>query len=429
MPTLPRITSFSATSFDILNAIRNGATSGYQERVPVATRENLAKIGSTMLTYDAVANEFLSALVNRIGRVLITNKSYTNPLKQFKKGMLEYGETVEELFVAIAKASIFDPVSAETDVFKREIPDVKAAFHTRNYRNKFKATITNEDLRAAFLSDRGITDLIAKIVDSLYSGAEYDEFIIMKEMIAQAAKDGKFYTVMVGDITTETGARTALKTIRAVSNKLTFMSDVYNPSRVLTHTPIGEQVVIIDAAADATLDVDALAYAFNMNKADFLQAKVLVDNFGAISGVVAALVDKDWYMVFDNLITFTEQYNGAGLYWNYWYHVWKTFSYSPFKNAVLFLSEQSTITSVTVAPTTKQFTLNKGGTQTFTATVEGTGIINKSVVWSTDSTEDGVSITQDGLLTVPATAKIGFNVTATSIQDGTKTGQATVTIQ
>lgn len=427
MPTQPTIQNFSATGFDVLNAIRNAAPPSYQERVPMATKENLATIGQTMLEYQTIANEFLSALVNRIGRVLITSKMYTNPLKEFKKGMLEYGETVEEIFVAIAKASVFDPAAAENDVFKREIPDVKAAFHTRNYRNKFKATITNEDLRAAFLSDRGITDLIAKIVDSLYTGSEYDEFTIMKELIAIAAKDGKFYTVNVGDISTETGAKSALKVIRGVSNKLTFMSNLYNPSRVLTHTPISEQVVLVDAAVDATFDVDSLAYAFNMNKVDFQQRKVLVDDFGSLTGVVAAVVDKDWFMVFDNLISFTEQYNGAGLYWNYWLHVWKTFSFSPFKNAVLFLSAYSAVTSITLDPTAKSFTPSKGGTQKFNATVTGTGIINKAVNWSTDSTEDGVEIAQDGTLTVAATVKTGFNVIATSVQTPTVTAQAAIT--
>ena len=117
------------------------------------------------MTYEATQNEFLSALVNRIGRVIITSKSYTNPLRVFKKGILEYGETIEEIFVNIAKAKQFDPSVAEEEVFKREIPDVNAVFHKMNLQNFYKVTVSNEQLRQAFLSSQGINDLIGYIVD------------------------------------------------------------------------------------------------------------------------------------------------------------------------------------------------------------------------------------------------------------------------
>ena len=129
MPTIPKSKALNACSVQILNAIRANASSTYQERIPVATRENIREVGNAMMRYQAVQNEFIDALVNRIARVIITSKSYENPLRMFKKGMLEYGETIEEVFVNIAKAHQFDPVVAETEVFKREIPDVNAVFH------------------------------------------------------------------------------------------------------------------------------------------------------------------------------------------------------------------------------------------------------------------------------------------------------------
>ena len=125
----------------------------------------------------------------------------------------------------------------------------------------------------------------------------------------------------------------------------------------------------------------------------------------------------------------TEIYNPQGLYWNYFYHVWKTFSISPFSNAVLFTTETPAITSVTVSPAT--VTVAKGATAQFRAVVVNTGFAPKDVIWTVTGTEDVTSnIDVNGLLTVSGTeANTTLTVTATSVFDGSKKGTATVTVQ
>lgn len=426
MPTKPALANLKASGADILNAIRANASSTYQDRIPVATQDNIREIGNAMLEFEATQNEFLTALVNRIGRVLITSKSYDNPLRVFKKGVLAYGETVEEIFVNIAKAKQFDPGVAEDEVFKREIPDVNAVFHRMNLQNFYKVTISNEQLRQAFLSEQGINDLVGYIVDSLYTGAEFDEYLTMKQLIVDAANNGEMYSINIPAVTSA-NTKEIVSKIKGVSNQLEFMSSTYNSMGVLTHSKKNRQVLIMDANFDATIDVEVLAYAFNMDKAEFMGRRVLVDNFGALTGVVAALVDEDWFMVFDNFIGFTENYNGQGLYWNYFYHIWKTFSTSPFSNAILFTTNNVGVTGVTVTP--GAITHNKGTVQNvqFTANVTTTGYAPKDVVWST--TSDTATIDDKGMLTIPATTTTTFTVTATSVYDGTKTGNATVTVE
>ena len=165
MPTMPNIVKLNTNSAETLNNIRANASATYQSLVPEADVNDIAtlhQIGEIVTTYDAVRNEFLSALYNRIGRVLITSKMYDNPWASFKKGMLEFGETIEEIFVNIAKPHQFDQQRAETEIFKRVIPDVRSAFHTMNYQKFYKNTISNDQLRQAFLSWNGITDIINK---------------------------------------------------------------------------------------------------------------------------------------------------------------------------------------------------------------------------------------------------------------------------
>ena len=212
MPSIPKQQTLTANAPQVLNAIRANQNYDYQSRVPEATQGTLKQVGNAILSSFDLQNAFLNALVNRIALVLINSKMFYNPLRVFKKGTIEYGEIVEEIFVNIAKAHVYDPVVAEQEVFKREIPDVDAIFHKMNYKNFYKVTIQNEDLRQAFLSSQGISDLIARIVDSLYSGANYDEFLIMKNMIVDAVKNGRMTSVTIPEATAE-NAKSIITTI------------------------------------------------------------------------------------------------------------------------------------------------------------------------------------------------------------------------
>lgn len=427
MPSIPKQQTLTANAAQVLNAIRANQNYDYQSRVPEATQGTLKQVGNAILSSFDLQNAFLNALVNRIALVLINSKMFYNPLRVFKKGTIEYGEIVEEIFVNIAKAHVYDPVVAEQEVFKREIPDVDAIFHKMNYKNFYKVTIQNEDLRQAFLSSQGISDLIARIVDSLYSGANYDEYLIMKNMIVDAVKNGRMTSVTIPEATAE-NAKSIITTIKSVSNALEFPSTAYNAQGVLTYTPKDRQVLILDTKFDAINDVEVLASAFNMDKAEFMGRRVLIDNFADLTGVPAVLVDESWWMVFDMQINFTEIYNAQGLYWNYFYHVWKLFSESPYSNAVVFTSNPNSVTSVTVSP--ESANVAKGSTQQMTATVVTTGYAPKTVNWSVTGAQTPTSrISNTGLLTVATNEPNDtLTVTAVSAYDPDKSDTSTITV-
>lgn len=454
MAIKPKQATLNANSVEILNTIRNSATPYYKQMIPQAKANtgSIRQIGNIMMNYEPLQNEFLSALYNRIGRVIITSKMYYNPWSPFKKGLMELGETVEEIFVNIAKAHTFNPETAETNFMKREIPDVRAAFHTMNYQKFYKATISNDQLRQAFLSWQGITDLIAKIVDAMYTAHNYDEFQVMKYMLARNILNGYLYPVTVAQVDKE-NAPDIVTEIKAISNELVYESPDYNLNGVYTFTEKNDQFIITNARFDAVMDVNVLATAFNMDKVEFMGHRVQIDGFdridenrmnelfaddpnagyipltteekAALKAVPAVLIDRDYFMIFDNLYKFTEDYNGEGLYWQYWYHAWKTFSTSPFANAVIFVPGTPGVTSVTVSPATA--TVNKGGMLQLNAAVVTEGFAPKSVVWSINS--ELSTITQNGLLSVsPDETANTITVTATSTFDGTKTRTATITV-
>ena len=449
MPTIPKTQTLNASSVDILNAIRNSASTNYRDFVPTAknTPESIRRIGEIIMQYTPLQNEFLNALVNRIARVIITSKMYSNPLSMFKKGLMDFGETIEEIFVNIANPHQYDVEESENKVFAREIPDVRAAFHTLNYKKFYKQTIQNKDLNQAFLSWDGITDLISKIVNAMYTAANYDEFVTTKYMLAKAILDGRLSAITVD----ANDAKGAVTKIKGVSNALTFMSNNYNAAGVQTFTDKDDQYLLVNSQFDSEIDVEVLASAFNMSKAEFMGHRILIDGFGtldvarlnalfkddpnykepsqdtltALNAIPAVLVDKNFFMIFDNMYEFTENYNGQGLYWNYFYHTWKTFSMSPFANALVFVPAVPSVTSVTVSPTA--ITCKKGQSVQLSVEVETENYAPKTVNWKSDS--DGVTVDINGHVTVATsvtatTAKI----TATSTYDNTKSGECTVTI-
>lgn len=450
MPTVPKTQTLNATSVDILNAIRNSASTNYRDFVPMANNsvESIRGIGEIIMQYTPLQNEFLNALVNRIARVIITSKMYSNPLAMFKKGLIDFGETIEEIFVNIANPHQYDVEESESKVFAREIPDVRAAFHTLNYKKFYKQTIQNKDLNQAFLSWDGITDLISKIVNAMYTAANYDEFVTTKYMLAKAILDGRLTAITVD----ANDAKAAVTKIKGVSNSLTFMSNNYNVAGVQTFTDKNDQYLLVNSQFDSEIDVEVLASAFNMSKAEFLGHRILIDGFGtldvarlnalfkdnpnyeepsqdkltALNAIPAVLVDKNFFMIFDNMYEFTENYNGQGLYWNYFYHTWKTFSMSPFANALVFVPAVPSVKSVTVSPSA--VTCKKGQSVQLSVSVATENYAPKTVNWTSD--KDGVTVDINGRVTVSESVSAETaTITATSTYDSNKSGTCTVTIQ
>lgn len=454
MPTIPSNKTLSADVPQILNTIRANASQTYQSAVPEASAEenNVRAIGNVLYNNVALRNEFLTALTGRIAAVIVTSRLYQNPWAVFKRGYMELGETIEEVFVNLATPFQYDPAVAEKEVFKRVIPDVRASFHVMNYQIFYKDTIQNDSLRTAFLSWGGVEDLIARIVDSMYSAVNYDEYTVMKYMLALALVNGNIYTETVATVSS-TNMKSIVSTVKALSNNLTFMTDKYNEAGVKTTTPVDDQYVIINTLFDAQMDVEVLASAFNMSKADFIGHRILIDSFSnmdmdrlailfdgdptyvpltqaqltALDSIPMFTVDRQWFMIFDMLQQFTENYNGQGLYWNYFLHVWKTFSHSPFSNAVAFIPATPTVTALTVSPAT--VTLPVGGTIQLNYTVTSTNFASKKVTWAS-SDPASVIVTNTGLVQVlsGATAGAKVTITATSVVDSSVSGTCEVTV-
>lgn len=392
MPRKIAVSTLNASTVDILNTIRANASAQYQDQVPeVATNYDVRQVGDVFFGYPNLANEFLSALVNQIALVRIRSATFNNPYRMFKKGFLETGETVEEVFVQIAKARDFSPEKAASRELKRTIPDVRSAFHLINWKVQYPVTVQREDLRQAFTSISGVEDLISRIIDSVIRAAEYDDFLLVKYLLIKAVSHGKMKPVAF-DAADSKNAATAF---RGTSNMLTFMKNDYNAAGVTTVTPREDQYIFMDAQYNAKFDVEVLAAAFHMEKADFLGRLVLIDDFttfdndrfadiraagtnieevtaeelGLMTDVKAILVDAEWFQIYDTLNEMSEAYVGSGLYNNYFYNRWEIVSSSPFSNAVAFVDDGATISAPeNVVLTVTGYSQDEDGNKVYTLT-------------------------------------------------------------
>lgn len=448
MATIPHPRTLTNVTENVLNAIRNQASNTYRDYVPIATAdaESIRQIGATIMDYPELQNEFVSALINRIALVVVTSKTYQNPWAVFKRGVLDFGESIEEIFVDIAKVETYDPADAENTLYKRYLPNIRSAFHVLNYEKFYPVTISDAELRKAFTSYAGVSDLIARIVNSLYSALNYDEYQTMKYMLARKILSGMVTPVAISNVT---DAKTVVKAVKGIVNKMRFMSPDYNIAHVKTFSDPAEQYILLDTQFDADMDVDVLATAFNMDKAEFIGRRVLIDGFGnldadrlaelfdndpnyvaltsaeitALNTIPCAIVDRDFFMIYDNLLQFREDYNGKGLYWNEFLHAWKTFSLSPFANAAVAVAGEPTVTAVALsAPTTAV----AGSVAHVLATVTTTNFAPQTVEWSISPST--CTVDAAGNVTIPSGFTGTITVTATSTYDSTKSATATITV-
>lgn len=450
MPTRPQRTTFSNSSVDVLNAIRNSASIDYRNYVPIATEDAdvIREIGAVLINQPQLQNEFMQALINRIGRVLITSKMYQNPWSVFKMGKLELGETIEDIFVELATPFQYDPAYAASNVEARVVPDVRSAFYTVNYEKFYKVTTQEYDFRRAFLSMDGVTNLISKIIESMYTAANYDEYQVMKYMLYKRIKDG-YVTPVVVDDSTDVYKELAAQA-KAVSNKMTFMNKDYNMVGVHTFALKEDQYLILDAETDAKMDVNVLASAFNMDKAEFMGHRILIDSFNTIDAdrvnallssepnwstissdlsstmgnVKGVIVDKDFWKVFDVVDIALTRLNEEGLYRNNFYHVHKIFATSPFANCAVFTTDE--LGTVTVDfPATTPDEVAVGGTITVVAEVTAEPGYNLAVTYSSSDT-DVATVDVNGIVTGIDNGTA--TITAKSVADPTKTDTLTVTV-
>lgn len=343
-----------ALSIEVLNTIRANADTEYQARVPQATQDNISAIGRVFSTYNNIYNTFISSLIHKIGLTIIQTKSFENKLKRFKSGTLLSEQDIEEIFVEQFRTAEgqYDKegglgIGGVHPFKRRTYQDVKVNYHRMNRQDKYVISLSKLDVIRAFRSASTLDTFISAQFNSLYTGAEYDEFVHMKKLLADgltATKEGSEdyamprYEVPAIDGTLD-ATKGFIRTVKKAVKDMEYPSTEFNPAGVKTMSRPDELVMFVNKDVSVHMDVDFYSQIFGPQYAKLGITVVEVDNFGDFKDAkggqpYAIICDKDWFKVYDTLNAFEELKNPEGLYTNYWLHIWQILSYSKFKNAI-----------------------------------------------------------------------------------------------
>lgn len=427
-----------STNAQLLNALRSGMSPDYQSRIPNVTKANIQKSIETLMEVPVLRNEFIDALVNKIGLTIFKSKIWRNPLQGFKIDPLTWGAVIEEVQVGLLEAKVYDPDREymEKEIFGRELPPVSVAYHKINRQNYYKISIREEMLRRAFLTDMGLSQMVTNLMNALYNSAHVDEFELTCSLIPEYASKGGFFKYNVPAVSDEASAKKLLKAIRASAGNLEFYSTHYNAAGLPTFANQEDLVLLISPEAKAELDVEAFAGAFNIPYTDIPSRVITIpkEKFG-IGGCQAILTTKDFFIIADVLMENREIQNPASLDKNYFFHIHQVLSVSLFVPAIMFWTGAGDVIPTNETPVTGISEITAKYSQdgsdvidpaaltrgelyimSATATTDPADGFNNGVKWSVSGhATSGTYISQTGNLQVGGTeTAASITVTATS---------------
>lgn len=368
-----------ATNVNILNALRSEYE--LENRIPEATLDNLSQIFTDMMSYTQGRNVIIPALLERVGLQTVDTTAWRNPLARYKKDPMRYGMTHEETFVNMCKGKLYDPRESYEYAFQQYQSYIMGVFHKVNLNMQYPVTITYDNLRSAFLTEYGIRDMMSAKMESAVTGANWDEYNAMKNMIDTGYDQQILPAVTVSAVEDEATAKALLTEIKAAVNEFRFPNPANNIAGATSASEPFNLIWVTTPRVDANISVEALAYAFNMDKAQVDVRTVIVDKFdnAAIQGV---LMDIRFFNCRDQFREMSDQRLANILSWNYFYTMVEMISASPFYPIRVFTTD--TVATGSLSITASGGTYTPGTVVDVPATVTGgTGTYHQKLLsWS-----------------------------------------------
>ena len=367
-----------------LNAMREMSVeqgSIYHQYVPVVTDSTtIGEFGVPILDSQNlnVMNDFIS-LLKKIVYTAVYNKTFNNPLAQLEGERMPLGQFIEDVYVNPAEARGFN-VNDFAGLLQKYEAKIATQYLSINSDLQYCVTITREKVRNAFTSWNQLEGLISGMVNSLYNGAYIQRYNATKGLVTAAYKGNNVQYQVISDVTDEQSAKSLIRQLRAAYSKMQIPSTRYNAWNKVkggdlalkTWSDPEDVVVLISADVEALVDVEVLAAAFNMSKADFLGRVIVVDDFNqynedgtvAVDGsaIKAMIADRAWFKIKTQDFAMDEFYNANNRTWQYYLNDVRMVNFSLFANAIVFATAAPTVDATNLTIDTASVTLKAGET-------------------------------------------------------------------
>lgn len=346
-------------------SIENGTL--YHRQVPaVDVTTSISAFGQPILENPTIANEFISALINRIAYTAVIQKNFNNPLAQLKGEERPLGYASQDIYVNPAQSREYN-VNDFAGILAKYEADVKVQYTAKNVDRQFPVSITRQELKKAFVSWGDFESFIDSLVNSLYNGLYITEYEMTKGLVASAYKDNTAIIETISGISTADHMKALIKKLRALFLNMQLPSRQYNAwykiggegRPVNTWNMPEDTVLLIRNDILSEVDVEVLASAFNMGKTDFLGRVIGIDSFDQYnnegtkvfdgSNIVCFIGDRRWFNIHDQETFIDQWYNANNRVWNYYLNYVAQYAYSFFANGVIIALANPTVTTTALA--------------------------------------------------------------------------------
>lgn len=338
----------------LINLAKTYASTEFNERIPLATKNNVSDIGRILSEYPTAKNEFINILTNQIGKSLFDMKVFENPFAFMDEGVMEYGKSIEEYFFDIIKGKSFGENTENSEASevleKVDMSNmVKVQYYSENFRHKYKITISDSQLKGAFRSQNGLDGLIRGLIQGVINSFVQDQYLLCRNALCKTVTKEEVITGY-DDLSENEQAKAVNKLLRALADRFNFVSNQFNTGGLNTFSTYEDMIIFVTPETKALIDVELLADTFNMEKADVRQKIKLIDTFVHVSGTGVSAVDNNTLAIICDKKTvrkWTTQdstgtmHNPNGLYYNTFYHKWGIVSGCPYVNAVRIKKQAS----------------------------------------------------------------------------------------
>ena len=322
--------------------------------LPKDIMDSLANAQGT--EFRAVANQFLEAIINKICYQFVDTFGWENPLKKFDSYPINYGDTIENIYIETPKGYKFDKDA--TDPFTKTKHTAKVLYTSINYEMQYAATIEDALLRRAVLNEYGFMGIIEGILLSLTTAKNLDEYFATIRMLNNPVNFGNStksdpagevdtfgYLVLNG--TDKENAENLTKDIVEEYTAMLLPKNTKNAMGNMTASNKDQLILMIRRDLLNRINLDYLTGVFNLSKVDLLSRIITVDSF------ITEYIDPDTelpvqvgedlaYMIidtrgFDNHVALQDNgmiYNPKGKYTNHFMNLWKIISFKRFYNAI-----------------------------------------------------------------------------------------------
>ena len=412
----------------------------------VDSNTNIGEWGSPMFgsNYQAVQESFFG-LLKQIAYVATVTRVFDNPLAQLEGENMPLGWAGEETYVNPVQGRQFD-VNDFAGILQKYEADVKVQYLTVNMDLQYPVTLTRDKIRTAFNSWRDLEEFINGIVNALYNGAYIGMFNYTKALVAAAFKENKAQYIKVSAVTNEATGKALIKKLREMYTLFQLPSSSYNSwakvggaGRPVTTWCAPEDItLLIRADVMATVDVDVLAAAFNMDKADFIGRVITVDNFDVYtddgtkiydgSAIIGMICDKAWFKIKQQDMALDMWFNPNNRSWQYYLNVVKMYNYSLFANGVVIATADPVVDATAITASKTSVSVEEGAdvvldleTTPFSA--------NPTITASSSSDETATASVTGKKLTIHGVDDGSATITVTATNSvGTVTCTVTVTV-